>query len=274
MDVKAASKQHLEDMSNYEINSKVIHVVCTKKEIKEYLRNPDEEHIVGVIIGRVAITLHDNNTLPFSSHEQEDVLQMCWQRCLEILGSKKLKYNYKTPLFGYLHKACINWLLRLKRDTQWRNDIVYQKACKKCKHRDTCTRKVSYVDLDTPPTCKAKAAALIRNQSKHALSVQSDYNVTEPIDHRSGHQTVDLNDIVEFFGERIPEKYQYIFHKLLNGRLTGIPKNKLLATRRWCWKILKRLDMEQYEYYKRAYYNSYQRELMKKLRKVKKNDDS
>ena len=259
---------------NYQKNARIIHEICTENELMQYLANPefknDPDHIINVVLTRIAETLHDNPTLAFAHYESEDIYQLCWLWCIDTL--KAGKYNYQSSLYGYLEKVCKNKIFKLKRDKQWRSDISDQKACRKCKYRKECNRKISYSDLEKIPKCKVMAAALERNNSKYALSVHADYDITEPVCHRGTHVAVELEDITEFFGENIPEKYKHVFHRFLQGNITGIPKNTVVAARRWCWRILRKLDEEQAEYYKRIYYNSYQRELMRRLRKEAKNN--
>ena len=261
-------------MKNYERNAKIIHEICTQEALEQYFKNPnDPEHIVNVVLERVAKTLHDNPTLSFGSYDELDIYQFCWQWSMETLQAGK--YNCQTSLFGYLHRVCVNKVFKLKRDKQWRSDISYQKACQKCKNRNICDRKIRYTDLDiintaneqNLPLCKIKIASLKRNSAKYALSIQMDYDITEPECNKKVETEVEINDITEFFGEQIPEKYKDIFFRLLNGQTTGIPKNTITAARRWCWRIMRRLDKEQIEYYEKIYYNSYQKDLMKKMRK-------
>lgn len=136
---------------NYQKNAKIIHEICTKEELARYFDDPDvrndQGHIVNVVLTRIAITLHDNPTLAFGSYTSDDIHQFCWEWCMENLRAGK--YNSRTSLYGYLEKVCKNKVKKLRRDKQWRTDISDQNACRQCKHRDTCERKITYADLDT-----------------------------------------------------------------------------------------------------------------------------
>ena len=176
-------------INNYEKNAKIIHEICTKEELEVYFSNSDvrndPNHIVNIVLTRIAETLHDNPFFSFASYTSDDIYQFCWEWCIENLQAGK--YHSRTSLYGYLEVVCKNKIKKLRRDKQWRTDISDQNACRQCKHRDTCDRKVTYADLDTEPKCKVMKAALERNFAKHTLSVQADYDITEPACHRTQH---------------------------------------------------------------------------------------
>lgn len=261
-------------ISNYEKNARIIHEVCSEEELESYFKDPnDAKHIVNVVLDRVAETLHDNPTLSFAHFDQEDIRQQCWLWSIETLMSGK--YNCKTSLFGYLHKVCINKIFKLKRDKQWRSDISDQKQCKQCKHRETCSRKIQYSDLDHVPKCKVMAKALIRNSAKHALSTQADYDITEPESHTDQYEHVDLQCMTEFFENEIPDKYKPVFERILHEDIKGIPKHTVTAVRRWCWRIMRKLDPEKYGIPRKTglilqNYRIYQREDRQKRRQKNK----
>lgn len=261
-------------MGNYEKNSLIINDVCTKSQLEQYFLNPnDPTHVVNIVLDRIAKTFQDNPTLAFSSYETDDIFQLCWQWSIEVLVAGK--YNCRTSLFGYLHTVCRNKIFKLKRDKQWRGEISMQKTCKTCKHRHTCTHKITYTDLDNDPKCKVIAKALARNQSKHALSVQADYDITEPEVGDTSTQSTDLNSTIDLYREKMPEKYKWVLEKILDGNIKGISKHTIIATRRWCWKILKQSDPDQYGTPRvsgliKANYNTYQREDRRKRRKKNK----
>jgi hypothetical protein len=261
-------------LSNYEKNAKIIHRICTREDLERYFNTPDvrndPDHVVNVVLTRIAITLHDNPAFAFAGYTSDDIYQLCWQWCIENLQAGK--YNFTTSLYGYLEKVCKNKIKKIRRDKQWRTDISDQNACRKCKHRNTCDRKVTYSDLDTIPKCKVMASALKRNHAKHALSVQADYDITEPVCNKNKHADIEVSDVAEFFGEQIPDKYKAVFTKMLQGCITGIPKNTIVAARRWCWKILRKVDGEQAKYFERVYYNSYQKEHRRKERAKQKKE--
>ena len=253
-----------------------MHEICTEEELQLYFENTNNEgHIVNRVLHRIAKTLHDNPTFSFGSYDEEDIYQFCWLWCIETLmltkckktGVMKRRYNCKSSLYGYLDKVCKRRISKLKRDKQWRSDISDQKACRACKDRETCPRKIEYGNFDQIPRCEVMAKAIQRNSSKYALSVQADHDITEPVYHKDEYICVELEDITEFFGEQIPQKYKIVFQNILQGNTAGIPKNTLIAARRWCWRILRKMDIEQAAYYEKIYYNSYQKELMRKLRK-------
>ena len=189
------------------------------------------------------------------------------------------KYNSQTSLYGYLEVVCKNKIKKLRRDKQWRTDISDQNACRKCKHRDTCDRKITYADLDEVPKCKVMESALKRNLAKHTLSVQADNDITEPMCHRNKHVDVELSEMLDFYEEEIPDKYKPVFNKILNENIKGIPKNTVTAVRRWCWRILKKLDPEKYGIPRKAglilkNYKEYQKEDRRKRRKKNKLKES
>ena len=223
---------------------------------------------MNVVLTRIAATLHDNPTFAFASYTSEDIYQFCWRWCLENLSAGK--YNCRTSLYGYLEMVCKNKIKRLRRDSQWRTDISDQKTCKQCKLRDTCNRKVTFADLDTVPKCAVMKKALERNHSKHTLSVQADYDITEPACHRDQHVDVEIADLIEFFGQEIPEVYKPVLDRLLLGNITGIPKKTIVTARRWCWRVLRGIDLEKAEQFQRIYYNVFQKESRRKERALQK----
>jgi len=256
---------------NYETNAKIIHEVCSEEELELYFKDPnDANHIVNVVLDRVAETLFSNPTLSFAYFEQEDIRQQCWMWSIETLRAGK--YNCQTSLFGYLHKVCMNKIFKLKRDKQWRSDISDQKLCKQCEHRETCNRKLPQSDMDKVPRCEVMAKALVRNKAKHALSKQADYKITEPPCHRDQYEEVDLQCMSDFFENEIPDKYKPVFEKILNEDIKGIPKHTVTAVRRWCWRIMRKLDPEKYGIPRKtglilANYKTYQKEDRRRRRK-------
>jgi hypothetical protein len=255
-------------MNNYQKNAQIIHKICTREDLDLYLINPDvrndQDHIVNVVLTRIAVTFHDNPSFAFASYTSEDIYQFCWEWCIENLSAGK--YNCKTSLYGYLEKVCKNKIKKLRRDKQWRTDISDQNACRKCKHRETCDRKVTYADLDTVPKCKVMKAAIERNLAKHNLSVQIDQDITESVCHKNHHADVEIAELVEFFNEEIPDVYKPVLHRLLHGNITGIPKKTIITARRWCWRILRNVDIEKAEQFQKIYYNSFQKESRQKER--------
>jgi len=255
-------------LGNYEKNSKIIHEICTKENLERYFSDPevrnDPSHIVNVVLTRIAETIHVNPTFAFASYTPDDIYQFCWEWCIENLRAGK--YNSQTSLYGYLDIVCKNKIKKLWRDKQWRTDISDQKACRKCQHRETCDRKVTYADLETAPACPVKKAALERNHAKHTLSVQADYDITEPACHRNHHVDVEISELVEFFDEKLPDTYKPVLKRLLNGNITGIPKRTIVTARRWCWKVLREIDLEKAELFWRIYYNTFQKESRRRER--------
>lgn len=218
--------------------------------------------------GRMGSIPSTISLVPGDNTNPNDIYQFCWEWCIENLRAGK--YNSQTSLYGYLEIVCKNKIKKLRRDKQWRTDISDQNACRKCKHRDTCERKVTYADLETVPKCKVMKAALERNYAKHTLSVQADYDLTEPACHRNHHGDVEIAELMDFFGKQIPEIYKPVLQRLLHGNITGIPKKTIITARRWCWKALRKIDVERAEQFQRIYYNAYQKESRCKERLLKK----
>ena len=255
--------------SNYSENAKIIHEILSKDELEAYFVNPhDPEHLVNIILHRVAKTIHDNPTFPFAYFDQKDLYQYCWFWSIEAL--KKGTYNYRQSLFGYLRILCERKIMNLRRDKQWCNDVSYQEACKKCEVRETCTRKITWRDTLKSPKCKVMEKALKRNSAKYNLSVHMDNDAPDSVDDTPRYEDIITQDILDFFDNKIPDKYREVFVKILNNEIEGIPKTTVIATRRWCWRILRNVDTELAARYKRIYYNDYQKELMVKIRKKQK----
>ncbi len=267
------------EATTYYTVRKIVNDAFTENEINEWLSNPVDTHKIFDVIHKAAEMVKQNHTYQFSCYDSDDLYQLCWGWAYDVLlpktdpktGIKKAKYNYLTSLYGYLDTIFKNKIFKLRRDKQWRNDIADQKACKQCKERDRCPRKIYLADKDKEYTCHVIIKSIKRNEAKHALSVQMDDDITERRDEAANaEREVIASDIYKILHENLPEKERKILEKLVAGEKIS-NKKSIEWMRRRCHKIIgsKVHDEEEHKKFKQTLQRISWRERRRKFRWTK-----